>query len=679
MHFDLNNNNNNTHIPLTRLKMSAAMSALPRSRTSPGDADFAYKPLSADADTRLVELEPAPDASFPLQCRITELCLSSEDLIEYEALSYTWGASEFTETLYVIEEEDKTSVIKITTNLRDALHRVRLRHQKRLLWVDAVCINQQDISDKSKQIPVMAQIFSAASRVLVWLGTSLEGQRSLVDIKKALRFSSRDSQRIEAHLSNLESSFSNLVKLPWFSRRWIIQEVVLAADAVMMCGAEEIDLIHLFRVMHGLVRKSKLPPALVPLDTISKLWKTWVFDSKPEGGLRLLELLSLFHESSCQVDLDIIYALCNLASDCVVVEKQGQAHENKISVVVDYSQTAECLYRSIVEPLLGLKVNAEGVVEKVLTDQAFGVDHDQRYLEVLRAVVERCDGSNRNFMAWLPDWRLPKRREPIFQLLKEANTPRDTFEMHREFVRPRKKNTFGRLKIVNSVLEPFPEHPDMAEVKNWLQTMRDRFADYQPHLSEDQFLEVQSAQSMDFLVESSLFNRKTRQMSPDCVWCAFLFIVLEQGTWWSSPMSNRTVDLKKLKDGAWSLCLLSFGGQYEVQVSSECLSFLCSLFRGRRIFSSRRDDGAHDTISGLGIGPDHLEAGAFYNLDFAQHTELEYSSQEDLVRQQLLWQSLAEREGLVLVGDAGVYQLADRKDWHRYYPYQDLYEQSGNL
>lgn len=105
---------NHIHSAFQKGHIDTAMSIYLSSPSSSDETAFAYKPLSAEADTRLLELEPAPDASFPLQCRISEICLSSDDSIEYEALSYTWGAPKFPETLHVIEDEDKTSVVKIT-------------------------------------------------------------------------------------------------------------------------------------------------------------------------------------------------------------------------------------------------------------------------------------------------------------------------------------------------------------------------------------------------------------------------------------------------------------------------------------------------------------------------------------------------------------------------------------
>ncbi|KAF7521098.1 hypothetical protein G7054_g12559 [Neopestalotiopsis clavispora] len=322
---------------------------------------FTYQPLSAEADTRIIELQPAPDALYPLQCRIAELCLSSEDLVDYEALSYTWGQPDFSECLFVLQDNGQRSVLKITLNLKEALQRLRLRDRDRRIWVDAVCIDQQDDTDKTHQIPSMTQIYKSAGRVLVWLGWSPEGQRALVDIKKAMRFHSRDDEKIRSHISNLSRSFENLVNLPWFSRRWVIQEVVLAADVVVICGLEEFPFVQLLRMVINLLRDAKTldhttQTALGPLAAISKLWGAWVFDSDGVKGLRLYDLLQVFANLDCAEDHDKVFALCGLASDCIISDKElYETPTNKVSIVIDYNQPAGILCQSITEQILGLK------------------------------------------------------------------------------------------------------------------------------------------------------------------------------------------------------------------------------------------------------------------------------------------------------------------------------------
>ncbi|KAK8122931.1 HET-domain-containing protein [Apiospora sp. TS-2023a] len=124
---------------------------------------YAYLPLSDNAQTRVIELQPFTasddDDDDPPGCLLRDFDVLGDE--EYEAISYTWGEPVLTERLIV----DDTYFLMTTVNCRDVLLRFRLPDRVRLLWVDAVCINQQDEDEKGRQIPFMAQIYSGASRV----------------------------------------------------------------------------------------------------------------------------------------------------------------------------------------------------------------------------------------------------------------------------------------------------------------------------------------------------------------------------------------------------------------------------------------------------------------------------------------------------------------------------------
>ena len=84
---------------------------------------------------------------------------------EYEALSYVWGTSE--ERVKII---CNGHVIGITRHLREALERVRLSDRPRLIWADALCINQKNVEERGHQVRLMSQIYRKASKVLIWAG-----------------------------------------------------------------------------------------------------------------------------------------------------------------------------------------------------------------------------------------------------------------------------------------------------------------------------------------------------------------------------------------------------------------------------------------------------------------------------------------------------------------------------
>ncbi|KAF8859326.1 heterokaryon incompatibility, partial [Acephala macrosclerotiorum] len=83
----------------------------------------------------------------------------------YEALSYVWGESD--PPCWILCNGQRKSV---TPNLGAALRRLRYKEKWRLVWIDAICVNQEDLDERSQQVMLMRNIYSPARRVIVWLG-----------------------------------------------------------------------------------------------------------------------------------------------------------------------------------------------------------------------------------------------------------------------------------------------------------------------------------------------------------------------------------------------------------------------------------------------------------------------------------------------------------------------------
>ena len=140
-----------------------------------------YSTLLHDDSIRLLKLLPEnKDANDRgLSCTLEDCRLSDQP--SYEALSYTWGQPIFPAILH-----SHNGILKITENLALALHALRLKDRVRLLWVDAVCINQNDDTDKNRQVAMMASIYKSASRVICWLGQADESFSVGIEILKRL-------------------------------------------------------------------------------------------------------------------------------------------------------------------------------------------------------------------------------------------------------------------------------------------------------------------------------------------------------------------------------------------------------------------------------------------------------------------------------------------------------------
>ncbi|KAI9155431.1 Heterokaryon incompatibility protein [Paramyrothecium foliicola] len=128
-----------------------------------------YQPLSTDDESiRLLEILPALVFSTPVQGRLFTASLQSNPAPTFEALSYVWGAPELSATIDL-------GAVKcgVTKGLDIALRRIRKRRHSRVVWVDQICINQNDLEERGRQVLLMGKLYSRADRVLAWLGDDL--------------------------------------------------------------------------------------------------------------------------------------------------------------------------------------------------------------------------------------------------------------------------------------------------------------------------------------------------------------------------------------------------------------------------------------------------------------------------------------------------------------------------
>jgi hypothetical protein len=239
----------------------------------------------------------------------------------YEALSYVWGDPTVTEDIQIItppraalgnqsieaqkaaqgspidpimpnrhkgdaavsadhsphDENHSTKICKATTNLKSALQHLRNFTKPRVIWVDAICINQQDDAERGHQVRQMDQIYRKCSRVCIWLGDA-EADSDLAmelinSITESCQAAMRDNPHKEVTYSGTfapvaeqfykDESFAqhfrallSLIIRPWFGRLWVVQEVVLSTRRIVLCGNHQADWgsffnIFLFLFLHA--------------------------------------------------------------------------------------------------------------------------------------------------------------------------------------------------------------------------------------------------------------------------------------------------------------------------------------------------------------------------------------------------------------------------------------------
>jgi len=185
-------------------------------------SSYLYSSLPRKGDyVRLLRILPNKDEAAPLRCKLRNYSLQklSPRTHLYEALSYVWG------------DPDKTRPIRVdgvrfpvTINLHAALLRLRDHSFERIIWVDAVCINQKNQKEQGQQVQLMVKIYSKAYRVIVWLGNEADDAKGTDDAERALddiRLAANEESTERSKKEMNQQAIINLLQRPWFQRIWV--------------------------------------------------------------------------------------------------------------------------------------------------------------------------------------------------------------------------------------------------------------------------------------------------------------------------------------------------------------------------------------------------------------------------------------------------------------------------
>ncbi|RYP91114.1 hypothetical protein DL770_002770 [Monosporascus sp. CRB-9-2] len=338
---------------------------------------FRYLPLDPERrKIRVLTLQPGAFEE-PLHCSISTTDLDTSSV--YNALSYVWGdpsSSNIPGNTVLLDGHP----FPVTTNLLTALRHLRppAGAGATALWVDAICINQQDLDERRHQVTMMRDIYASAERVIIWLGEE-DDETDVLDSLPLLATQNHrqgNDAKQDQHMVDLVSRctgfFSGLMdRRPWFSRVWIIQELAMARqDPLVVCGRKSVSWSTLMKAWSfaaravfteiGMVRRKgqqsggqKLPggdltgenpeePGGGDIEVLAKI-KVDVLDDlyttvRSQGGESLRKLLIISRSSEATDPRDRIYALLGLL-------KPGSLEaESKDAITVDYRKPTSEVY-----------------------------------------------------------------------------------------------------------------------------------------------------------------------------------------------------------------------------------------------------------------------------------------------------------------------------------------------
>lgn len=138
-----------------------------------------YQSLGLEPNSlRLLEINTEADDEGFLNCCLSNFTFGEKP--RYTALSYCWGSTADTRHLIRINGLS----FAVSRRLHDALCFIR-DFKDGLFWIDAICINQNDLPERAEQVKIMHRIYERAHKVIVWLGASYESLGPLPDVKDA--------------------------------------------------------------------------------------------------------------------------------------------------------------------------------------------------------------------------------------------------------------------------------------------------------------------------------------------------------------------------------------------------------------------------------------------------------------------------------------------------------------
>ncbi|UKZ96275.1 uncharacterized protein TrAFT101_011074 [Trichoderma asperellum] len=320
-------------------------------------ANYEYDKIDLDGPGfRLVRLHQGDGGD--LSCDLFQAVLHQHDeLIPYEALSYTWGPTGGHHSIVVNDQR-----MGITANLHLALMNLRYPHSDRILWVDAVCIDQSNVKERNHQVAHMSDIYKQAGRVIFFLGNATFTTDAFMHCmqlvqqecsKHAYRSWTRDDIRWKKIWAAVQEKtqgfddvpcqgFKSLLSRSWFRRVWILQEVANAKAAVVCCGNREIP-ANTFAIAPIIFGVKPSVHCQSVIDIMPGPWRksSW-WSEKP----CLYTLFLRFGETEASEPRDLIYALKAIAAD---------SDSNSPILTPDYEKTERRLVCDVVGFLLGFK------------------------------------------------------------------------------------------------------------------------------------------------------------------------------------------------------------------------------------------------------------------------------------------------------------------------------------
>ncbi|KAK7967982.1 uncharacterized protein PG986_002259 [Apiospora aurea] len=353
---------------------------------------FQYRAIPDKGYIRLLEIVPAPDREW-IQVRVSNVSLE-ESAQTYDALSYVWGDPDQPRRGISVNGchfEVYESLYEILFSLRPSPDSAAAA-SKVVLWVDAICINQEDVAERNAQVPIMDSIYRNARRTVIWLGPETKKTQRIFDMLETLAQDSktaapdpsfREQETLPLTLMQYhkaprvkssvveqyggEENIWRVLKATWWFRSWTLQEILLSTNITFFMGRYKMDwedfcaaVDHGFRlrIWSTLEQGTFVNKDILPYFTIKDLqrrlglYSSTDRSSEAEHGPEiLLTLLEGCRQRESKDPRDKIYAVSGILKNIQRLSSPTDA-VNQVKIDADYASPVVYVYRMMSQQLI---------------------------------------------------------------------------------------------------------------------------------------------------------------------------------------------------------------------------------------------------------------------------------------------------------------------------------------
>ncbi|KAL1592617.1 hypothetical protein SLS60_011033 [Paraconiothyrium brasiliense] len=360
-------------------------------------------------EIRLLEIKPGY-AMNTIECEFSYVKIQAGE--DYVALSYTWGQAAPSVPILV-----NGTLTTVTDNLYLALLYLR-KGEIRKVWVDALCINQGNLAERSIQVSQMDRIYRSASMVYVWLGESNElTERAFAELYDMTQHIGWDNiipaEYFDTNLMHSKwRAISEILYRPWFRRVWVIQELLCARHALFVCGKDFLEASNFLTIISSMSaanvlreimsfhpNKSELVdgPMNAAIRQLAFLVQALNQTVRPFTMRKFrgntLDYLAETRYAEATDPRDKVYGILSLAKDCQNLGWHGATKQTRQLKRLPGSQTRG--------PWLPFTVDYALTPAQVFINVTKAIISTTRAIDILNFAGH---GTSTELPSWVPDW-----------------------------------------------------------------------------------------------------------------------------------------------------------------------------------------------------------------------------------------------------------------------------------